>query len=437
MNIFSKIPPVHELLRHPQIEALSKGLSRETVVKGIRSSLEEIRKGKVFSLDTIYLKISEDLSRLQKSSFRPVINATGILIHTNLGRAPLSKKALQKVVEVSQGYSTLEFDLEKGKRGERNDHVEKLLCQLTGGQAALVVNNNAAALFLCLNTLAFQKNVLVSRGELVEIGSSFRIPDIMQKSGAFLKEVGTTNKTKLKDYDQKEADLFLKVHKSNYDIVGFTEEVSLKDLSALARKKKKILIFDEGSGVWESIRTALKVGTDLITFSGDKLLGGPQAGLIVGKKTWIDRLKKNPLYRILRVEKIVLAVLEETLRHYTLEHPEKEIPFLQLLNVPLEILEKRAHELKSSLKNIHIQIEKDISKVGGGSLPSHSLPTIVLSIFLPKEKLLLFEKKLRESDTPVIGRIHHERFILDLRTVFESELSQLKHSLEDAHKSIS
>ena len=370
-----------------------------------------------------------------------------MLIHTNLGRAPLAKKALEKIKEVGEGYSTVEFNIKKNERGERLDHLEKLLCALTGAQSALVVNNNAAALFLCLNTLAFQKKVLISRSELVEIGSSFRIPDIMEKSGALLKEVGTTNKTRLKDYEKAcdvSTSLFLKIHKSNYDIVGFTQEVPIRELAQLSRKRKKPLLFDAGSGLlfrkWPIfqdeplISECIEQGADLITFSGDKLLGGPQAGLIVGKKKWIEKLKKNPLYRVLRVDKLLLTALEETLRIYTLPHPEEEIPFLKLLLTPMDVLRARAQTLKSELALSFMIIREDVSKVGGGAFPKLSIPTVALCFSLPKGKLLQFEQHLRLSqDTiPVIGRIQKECFVIDLRTVFESELSCLKKSLVSA-----
>lgn len=468
MSHFSYIPSVHEILQLSKVLDAGKGLSRESIVKSIRHTLNDVRssfeKEKTISSEIITRKICENLSHLKTSSLKPVINATGVLIHTNLGRAPLSQKALQKAMGIAHRYSTLEFNVHTGKRGDRNDHLEKLLCEGVGSQAALVVNNNAGALFLCLNTLAFQRKVLISRGELIEIGSSFRIPDIMEKSGAYLKEVGTTNRTRKEDYEENcdsETKVILKVHKSNYDIVGFTEEVHLKDLAKLSKSKKKILLFDAGSGLlyktkWLkqelSIAEMLKAGADIVTFSGDKLLGGPQAGLIVGKKRLIDQLKKNPIYRLLRMDKIVLSVLEETLKYYALEHPEEEIPFLKMLETPLSVLEERAKKLKKSLKTTiekcypdvilspqgegSFEIKKDIAKIGGGAFPRLSLPTIVLSFQFPKEKLLKFEENLRLPKTdhlPVIGRIQNNRFLIDFRTIFEEELLDLEKTLRLAY----
>lgn len=457
MNSLRDIPSVHQLLKYPEIQAVSKRLDQEKVVGIIRLILEDVRKQVhtqhfPMALKDIHSEILQKLHSLQSSSLRRVINATGVLIHTNLGRAPLSKKALARVTEIAAGYSTLEFNLEKASRGDRNTVVEKLLCLLTGAEAACVVNNNAAAVWLCLNSLAFQKEVIVSRSELVEIGSSFRLPDIMEKSGAFLKEVGTTNKTRISDYEKAfgvKTALVLKVHRSNFDIVGFTEEVSLKELAQFAHRKKRPLLFDAGSGLLKPLKglegepvisESLESGADLVTFSGDKLLGGPQSGLIVGKKKWISFIQQNALYRALRMDKLVLATLEETLRHYFLDCPEEDIPFLKLYVTPQEILRKRAQELKCDLEKgfppNSIHIEEAFSKIGGGSFPRLEIPTIVLSFELPKERLLLFEKNLRcpeSSQSPVIGRIQKNRLILDLRTVFEEELPALYKAINKAH----
>ncbi|MBI3019065.1 MAG: L-seryl-tRNA(Sec) selenium transferase [Deltaproteobacteria bacterium] len=453
MKSLREIPSVHRILKHPDIQMASQKLDQKQVVGVIRSVLDKVREQVYTQSNSIILKeihheILQQLSSLESSSVRRVINATGVLIHTNLGRAPLSKKALVRVIDIACGYSTLEFNLEKGVRGDRNDVVESLLCLLTGAEATCVVNNNAAALFLCLNSLAFQKEVLVSRSELVEIGSSFRLPDIMEKSGALLREIGTTNKTKISDYEKaldKNTSLILKVHKSNFDIVGFTEEASLEDLSSLVHRRKKILLFDAGSGLlkpWPGlsgepvISECIKVGVDLVTFSGDKLLGGPQSGLIVGKKKWISLIKQNPLYRALRMDKLVLATLEETLRHYFLDHPEEEVPFLKLYATSQEVLKVRAEKIKQALEEKFplnsIYIEESVSKIGGGAFPRLEIPTIVLSFELTKEQLLLFEKNLRcpsLSCLPVIGRVQKNRLIVDLRTVFEEELPMLQVAL--------
>ena len=460
MKSLREIPSVHQLLKYLPIQIASQKLDRQQVVGMIRLVLEDVRS-QVYReqapivLKEIHQEILKKLSSLESSSLKRVINATGVLIHTNLGRAPLSKRALARMMEIACGYSTLEFNLEKASRGDRNDAIEGLLCLLTGAEAACVVNNNAAALLLCLNSLSFQKKTLVSRSELVEIGSSFRLPAIMEKSGALLREVGTTNKTRASDYEKaldKNTPLILKVHKSNFDIVGFTEEVSLEQLSSLTCRRKKILLFDAGSGLLKPlpglegepiISECVKSGVDLITFSGDKLLGGPQSGLIVGKKKWISLIKQNPLYRALRMDKLVLATLEETLRHYFLDHPEEEIPFLKFYRVSQDVLKKRAEKLKQALEEKFppstIYIEESVSKIGGGASPRLEIPTIVLSFELRKEQLLRFEKNLRSpgaSQLPVIGRIQKNRFIVDLRTVFEEELLPLQTSLNNTYLSI-
>lgn len=458
MNDLRKLPSVHTLMNELSMRAEPASLSYEIVVRTVRKMLKTIRKEILFSKstiiepETIRLRILKELEGLGQPSFQRVINATGILIHTNLGRAPLSKKALEKALELGRSYSTIEYDLSSGKRGERNDPIEKLLCQITGAEAGLVVNNNAAAVLLSLDTLTKGRNVLVSRGELVEIGNSFRIPDIMEKSGAHLKEVGTTNKTKIVDYEKgidKNTALILKVHKSNYDIVGFTEEVSLERLVSFSHRKKLPLIFDAGSGLLlssshplsqyfegePSIIDSVKQGVDIVTFSGDKLIGGPQCGLIVGKRKYIKKIKRNPLYRALRVDKILLAILDETLRHYLSVDPEREIPFLKFLTTPIEILEARSLSIQSVLKErgIEAEVKRDVSKIGGGSCPRLELPTVVLSIRLLKERILDVEQKLRmpqdPSFIPVVSRTRKDSLNFDFRTIFEGEISDFENSL--------
>lgn len=455
MNDLRKLPSVHILMNEPEIQAQMIFFSYETVRAAARKVLAMIRKESRVSKsniepETIRLRILKELEGFP--SFQRVINATGVLIHTNLGRAPLSKKALEKALELGRSYSTIEYDLSSGKRGERNDPIEKLLCQITGAEAGLVVNNNAAAVLLCLDTLACGKRALVSRGELVEIGNSFRIPDIMEKSGAHLKEVGTTNKTKIGDYEKgidKNTALILKVHKSNYDIVGFTEEVSLEEMVSFSRRKKCPLIFDAGSGLLlssshplsqyfegePSIIYSVKQGVDIVTFSGDKLIGGPQCGLIVGKRKYIEKIKRNPLYRALRVDKILLALLEGTLHHYLSAGPEREIPLLKLLAIPVETLEARALSIQSVLKErgIEVEVKRDVSKIGGGSCPRGGVQTVVLSVLLSKERLLEVEERLRIPEepalTPVICRTQKNSLIFDFRTIFERDLAEFKNSL--------
>jgi len=460
MKSLREIPSVHHLLKHPEIQVTSQKWDQKKVVGIIRSVLDDVRTKISMQhvpvvLKEIHQEILQKLYSLESSPLKRVINATGILIHTHLGRAPLSKKALARVTEIACGYSTLEFNLEKGVRGDRNDAVEKILCLLTGAEAACVVNNNAAALLLCLNSLAFQKKVVISRSELVEIGSSFRLPEILEKSGTVLKEVGTTNKTKISDYEKaldQNTPLILKVHKSNFELVGFTQEVSLKELSLLGHRRKKILLFDAGSGLLKPlaglsgeplISECVKKGFDLITFSGDKLLGGPQSGLIVGKKKWISVIKHNPLYRALRMDKLVLTTLEETLRHYFLDHPEEEVPFLKFYMMSQDVLRARAEKLKQDLEEKFpphtLHIEEDVSKIGGGAFPRLEIPTVVLSFKLSKEGLLLFEENLRcpgPSKIPVIGRIQKNKLLIDLRTIFEEEVPFLSTALCQAYQKV-
>jgi len=460
-EIFRHIPSVNDILNEPDVIGFAQELSRTSVVNTIRSIIAEVRddiqhQRHTWNAEEIHVKIVKGLSDLKESPFKRVMNATGVLIHTNLGRSPISKDALRKAVQVAQGYSTVEFNLKKGKRGERIDLIEKMLCMLTGSESALVVNNNAAAVMLCLNTISKDKEAIVSRGELVEIGNSFRIPEIMSMSGAYLKEVGTTNKTKLKDYDSAISNvtgMVLKIHTSNYDIVGFTEAAALRDIVRVAHIKKRPVLFDAGSGLLQKnwpldfylnepvIADAVKTGADLITFSGDKLLGGPQSGIIVGRKRWLDKIKRSPLYRVLRVDKLILATLEETLRHYILKSEHEKIPYLKMLATSMDTLEERAKIVKKSLESKlgelkFVQIQKDISHVGGGSFPSLKIPTIVMTFQLNRRKLKLFEAYLRNpkdiKKTPIIGRTHNGRFYIDFRALFDSDLPELTVNLHHA-----
>ncbi len=378
-----------------------------------------------------------EIMRITRPHLRPVINATGVVLHTNLGRAPLGKEVLRNICLVAQGYANLEFDLQSGERGSRDTHVEEILTKISGAEAALVVNNNAAAVLLALNTLAEGKEVVVSRGELVEIGGSFRIPDVMKKSGAILKEVGTTNRTHLHDYAQALNDktaLLLKVHTSNFRILGFTAEVSLNDLVKLGRNKGLPVMQDLGSGCFldlsqyglpqePAVPEVLRAGVDLVTFSGDKLLGGPQAGIILGQKKYIDLIKKNPLNRAVRIDKLTLAGLEATLRTYL--NPEKviaQIPVLKMLTYSELELKKRAIRLKRTIARelsslCQVQIKKENSPVGGGALPLHHLPTWVIALRPLKISASEMEKRLREQEPPIIARIQEEEILLRLRTI--------------------
>jgi len=389
--------------------------------------------------------VEKEMAQTARPSLRRVINATGVVLHTNLGRAPLAPEALKHIAEIAGGYSNLEFDLTFGERGSRYEHVEKILCQMTGAESALVVNNNAGAVFLALNSLAEGKEVIVSRGQLVEIGGSFRIPDVMKKSGAHLVEVGTTNRTHLEDYERaidERTALLLKVHTSNFRILGFTAEVSLKDLVALGRAKGLPVLEDLGSGCLldlspygiakePTVQEALTAGVDLVTFSGDKLLGGPQAGIILGRKPYLDLIGKNPLSRALRIDKLTLAGLEFTLRVYGNQaEAVAGIPVLRMLTCPLDSLERRAKRLLRQWKgkidsSCQVKIKEEFSQVGGGALPLQRLPTWVMALRPLSTTAARMEKRLRESHPPVIARVQEGEILLDLRTVAEGEEKEL------------
>ena len=389
--------------------------------------------------------VEKEMAQTARPSLRRVINATGVVLHTNLGRAPLAPEALKHIAEIAGGYSNLEFDLTFGERGSRYEHVEKILCQMTGAESALVVNNNAGAVFLALNSLAEGKEVIVSRGQLVEIGGSFRIPDVMKKSGAVLVEVGTTNRTHLEDYERaihERTALLLKVHTSNFRILGFTAEVSLKDLVALGRAKGLPVLEDLGSGCLldlspygiakePTVQEALTAGVDLVTFSGDKLLGGPQAGIILGRKQYLDLIGKNPLSRALRIDKLTLAGLEFTLRVYGNQaEAAAGIPVLRMLTCPLDRLERRAKRLYRQWKGkidsfCQVKIKEEFSQVGGGALPLQRLPTWVMALRPLSTTAARMEKRLRESHPPVIARVQEGEILLDLRTVAEGEEKEL------------
>lgn len=387
------------------------------------------------------------------TSLRPVINASGVVIHTNLGRSPLPEEMLAHVMTVSTGYSTLEYQLDTGRRGLRHDHIGNVLKELLNAEDAMVVNNNAAAVLLALSSLAQGKDVVVSRGELVEIGGAFRIPDVMALSGATLREVGTTNKTHLRDYEKAITDntaLFLKVHQSNFRMVGFTEMVDTAELVALAKARGLGVMEDLGSGVLSpfhvdghdepSVRDVLKTGVDLVTFSGDKLLGGPQAGVIVGRREWVQAMKRHPLARAVRVDKMTLAALEMTVRWY-LEGRGDELPLWQMINAPLEVLEKRAKHIARRLSHYSertaaIDVAPDVSEIGGGSMPGTSLPTYVVRLVASASDIVAVERRLREASVPVIARMAHGAILFDVRTIFSHQEDGLVAAIKWALSSI-
>ncbi len=427
-----QISKVVERFKDSFPEEVVKRVARE-VTQRYRS---EIMEGKRESTEDIFEEIERRLKERVKTKLRRVINATGVIISTNLGRAPLHKEVAEFVYEIATGYSNLEYDLLRGERGSRNSLIEDYLRELTGAEAGLVVNNNAGAVFLVLNTLAHGREVVVSRGELVEIGGGFRIPDIMRCSGAVLVEVGTTNRTRISDYESAISEntaLLMKVHRSNFYMEGFVGEVSLEELMSLGKKTGIPVYYDGGSGLLldlglegseVSMRRCVEIGADLVSGSGDKLLGGPQAGIIVGRKDLIDKMKKNPMLRCLRVDKMTLAGLEMTLKLY-LEGRHKEIPVIRMLTESEETVKRRAVRLGRILKGLdklEVRVIKERARPGGGSFPELELPTYCVSLKHEEIEAEELSKILRNSDPPVIGRIKEGRLLLDMRTVSEEEV---------------
>ena len=459
-SVLRKIPSVDKVLEYEEVKILLQKYSRGVVLKAIQNTLERIREKLLTDKDTLMSnetqslsvtaeEIEDEMKSLRKPHLEKVINATGVVLHTNLGRSLLPDESIENMKEIASSYSNLEYDLEKGRRGSRYSHIENLLCEITGAEAAFVVNNNAGAVLLALNTLADGKEAIVSRGELIEIGGSFRIPDIMKRSGAKMIEVGTTNKTHPEDYEEVISDktgLLLKVHTSNYRIVGFTSEVDLHTLIEFGEKYHLPVVNDLGSGSLidfslygleqePTVQEVVKTGVDVVTFSGDKLLGGTQAGIIVGKKTTIKKLIKNPLNRALRIDKLMLAALESTLRLYIdQETVIKKIPTLKMITLPLDEIKRRANNLKSRLmKNIpdhvEIQVVDDSSQVGGGALPSQQLPTKVVAISSESISVKSLEKYLRDNRPSIIARISKDQLRIDIRTVSMDEEKVIENSL--------
>ena len=387
------------------------------------------------------------LSSQARGSLRPVINATGVVLHTNLGRAPLADVAIERVGAIVRGYSNLEYDVAAGVRGSRTVHAESLLTSLTGAEAAVVVNNNAAATLLILTGLAGGREVVISRGELVEIGGGFRVPDVMRQSGATLREVGTTNRTRTNDYvaaASAATAMFMRVHPSNFRIEGFTERPALPELVAAARSLNITVVEDIGSGCLvddlsgePSVRASIAAGVDVVCFSGDKLLGGPQAGIIAGRKVLVDRLRAHPLLRALRVDKMTLAMLEATLAEYVAGRAGTSIPVQRMLHLSAEDIEARAQALASTLAGHgwRVAMISGVSAVGGGSAPGLELPTVLLAIDKDGETAATIEASLRTLDPPVIARIEHDRVVLDLRTVLPDEDERLAALLAEARAS--
>ena len=458
--LFAKIPSVDRLLTTKTMEEILATYPRILVLKAVNRILNDLRTkikkgaiadgGSELSLESITSQVVRKLDVISRPSLRPVINATGIVVHTNLGRSILADRALKRFKEIGGGYSNLEYDLDKGKRGSRYVHVEEILKELTSAEAAMVVNNNAAAVLISLETMAKGGEVIVSRGQLVEIGGSFRIPDVMRKSGAKMVEVGTTNKTHLRDYEEvigPETALLLKVHKSNYSIVGFSEDVPLSDLVKLGRRYGIPVMEDLGSGCFidfskygvikePPVQEVLAQGVDLVTFSGDKLLGGPQNGIILGRKSIIDAIKKNPLNRAMRIDKLTLLALEETLRIYRDESlAVKAIPTLRMICEPYKSVEKKAERLvkmigKLGTKNFSFELVDGNSRPGGGALPLSELPSRLLSLVPGKMTSHSMEVWLRNYNPPIISRVENERVLLDVRTIQGRELKTVAQAVK-------
>jgi L-seryl-tRNA(Ser) seleniumtransferase len=460
-TLLRQLPQVDDLLRHPElapaVTSLPRFLATAVVRRVLASQRQVISNTSVESLPvsldeaSLVQVLQEALVAAAKPSLRRVINATGVIIHTNLGRSPLGEACLAQLLEVASRYNTLEYDLAHGARGSRQDHLEELLKELTGAQGVLIVNNNAAAVLLALNTLAQGKEVIISRGQLVEIGGSFRMPEIMAASGAILREVGTTNKTHLEDFEKaiaSETAMLLKVHPSNYRIMGFTHEVPLAEMVALGRRYNLLVVEDLGSGCLvdlgkyglerePTVQETLKAGADLVLFSGDKLLGGPQAGLILGNRDVVEILRKNPLTRALRPDKMTLTALETTLRLY-MEEPQAVagIPTLRMLTRPVAELDHQARVLARKMKRhfgscLQVEVVKTEGRAGGGSLPQAPLPSRALALFVASLSAQDLETRLRHASTPVIGRVERGVVLLDLRATLPGDQEVIVAVLEE------
>ena len=438
------IPSVDQILKHPRTEQLLGTYGHAWTVSAIREVLAELRQSlpnlaEIPSDAELVNSLESILQKQSQPSLRPVINATGVLLHTNLGRAPLSQAALAAVESVACGYSTLEYDLTKGKRGKRDIHASALLTRLTGGESALVVNNNAAAVLLALSALSKGKKVAISRSQLVEIGGGFRIPDVMKQSGAKLLEVGTTNRTRLADFEQaiaEGASLLLVAHQSNFKIIGFTEEPALEDLAKLAHLHNVPLMVDLGSGAFldtakyglaheTTVQETLAKGADLVCFSSDKLLGGPQAGILIGKADLLTKIRRHPLYRAIRADKLCLAALSATLLHYLKGEAEQAIPLYQMLSRSIESLQAQVQKWIDRLQAG--SVVEGFSTIGGGSLPGETLPTCLLALKVKSPAKLA--ATLREATPPIIARVQDDLLLLDPRTVLPWQEETLLKSL--------
>jgi len=457
-QLLSQIPAINKILLLDEVKSLINEYAEVAVKSAIKEYIDRIKQEiineelfEVPSLEKIVVEVAQIVKKEDRNSLRRVINATGTILHTNLGRSLLSQKIKENIESVAFNYSNLEFDIDNKKRGSRYVHLIDIIKKLTGAEDVLVVNNNAAAVLLTLNTLVKDKEIVVSRGELVEIGGAFRIPEIIKLSGGTPIEVGTTNKTHLKDYENAITDntgALLKVHTSNYKIVGFTKEVSNEEISYLARENELVSINDLGSGQFvdfskyglpyePTVKEVLDSGIDIVTFSGDKLLGGPQAGIIVGKKEYIEQMKKNQLTRALRVDKMTLAALEATLKLYLDEKEALEhIPTLHMISLSKDRLFAKAEVLKTRLSDLDfkITIAEDKAEVGGGSYPANYLDSVVVKLEYPRLSATDIERRLLEVEIPIITRIKDNELIFDMRTLRTREFDLVKQALIEVAK---
>ena len=446
MSDYRYLPSVDKLINSLQGATWIAEFGRTLTVDIIRTTLDELRAdikagGPLLQETAIQKKITNNLQISVMPTLVPLINASGVIIHTNLGRAPMSPASLLAAQQVSMGYSNLEYDLEKGKRGSRTLHAENLLKKLSGAEAALVVNNNAAAVLLALSALANRRRVVIARSQLIEIGGGFRIPDVMKQSGAKLVEIGTTNRVHLRDYvqaiEEQPIKLIMRAHRSNFALVGFTTEPSIDEIVTAAQEASIPVLDDLGSGTLLDtskyglareplVRESLDVGTDLVCFSGDKLLGGPQAGIIVGSREYITKLKKHPLARAVRADKMALAALSATLTHYLKDEAESEIPIWRMISADHHELQERAQGWATSLKSG--KVISGESTVGGGSLPGESMPTFLLALDASHPDRFL--QQLRGNDPPIIGRIQDDLAVFDPRTVLPEQDESLINGIQ-------
>ena len=457
--LYRSIPKVDVLLENQAIQEMIERYSRDSVMEAIRAEMDNLRafiggcdeEDKAQEQITLLVShIGDAVEKMHTPNMKKVINGTGTILHTNLGRAPISREHMRKAFDIVTGYSNLEYNLEKGRRGERYSHFEKLLCKITGAEAAMAVNNNASSVLLILSSLAKGGEVIVSRGELIEIGGKFRIPDVMTQSGATLVEVGTTNKTHVSDYEEnitEETKALLKVHTSNYKIVGFTESVGIDELMPIAKEHDIPVIEDLGSGVLidlskygltyePTVQESVAKGADVVCFSGDKLFGGPQAGIIVGKKKYIDMMKKNQLTRALRIDKFTAAALELVLQEYLSEEQAiQHIPVLRMITEPLDEVARRARSLARTIRSTDIPAKVDVvsceSQIGGGSLPMERIPSMAVAIRPKYESVAALEDQMRHLTVPMIPRTVNDTIMLDVRTIETEDFKLIAAELQE------